>query len=440
MTKSKKWSTKLSADHLIHRLSQHVKTWPDQTTKTPNKISLHDCVLSGLAVFSLKFPSLLTFDQQRLTPHHQQNLKNLFHVNHIPCDTTMRERLDSVDSRQFQPLFRELLNLAQRQKVLEDFVFMDGQYLLACDGTQHFSSKKIHCDQCLQKKHQNGSVTYSHQMVMASLVHPTNRLVIPICPEPITRRDGTKKNDCERNASKRLLQRLKKDHPRLKLTIIEDSLASNAPHIELIEQLRYDYILGVKPDDHQWLFHQFETHHRINTLQIIDPNGTQHYFEFVNDLELNRSSNVITNLLVYREIPMNKNKPSRRFSWVTNKRITIDNVQMIMEGGRARWKIENETINTLKNNDYQFEHNYGHGHQHLATNLALLMVLAFLVDQLQLLGCPAMKQARIKSISYRNLWESLRRKFNEYVVRNWADIWLSIGLAHAHPTLIIDTC
>ncbi len=58
-----------------------------------------------------------------------------------------------------------------------------------------------------------------------------------------------------------------------------------------------------------------------------------------------------------------------------------------MRGGRARWRIENKTFNTLKNQGYHFEHNYGHGDQNLATVLVLLMFLAFTVDQIRQQCC-----------------------------------------------------
>jgi len=71
----------------------------------------------------------------------------------------------------------------------------------------------------------------------------------------------------------------------------------------------------------------------------------------------------------------------QHFSWVTDLRVSTRNVYKLMRGGRARWKIENETFNTLKNQGYNFEHNYGHGEQHLSVVFAMLMMLAFLVDQ-----------------------------------------------------------
>ena len=121
-------------------------------------------------------------------------------------------------------------------------------------GQVFFSSHEVHCEQCCEKHHRDGKTTYYHQMLGAALVHPDIKAVIPIAPEPILKQDGKKKNDCERNASKRLLSDIRREHPHLKLTIIEDALASNAPHIRHIKSLGMNYILGVKPKDHKFLF------------------------------------------------------------------------------------------------------------------------------------------------------------------------------------------
>ena len=88
-----------------------------------------------------------------------------------------------------------------------------GDYLLSLDGTGYFSSKKIHCAQCAEKHHHDGTITYYHQMLGAVLVHPDHKEVFPLAPEPILKQDGAKKNDCERNAAKRLLEDLRRVHP-----------------------------------------------------------------------------------------------------------------------------------------------------------------------------------------------------------------------------------
>ena len=97
----------------------------------------------------------------------------------------------------------------QRGKALERFTWM-GHYLLSVDGTGYFPSPSVHCDQCCRKNHRDGSLTCHHQMLGAALVHPRLKQVIPLPPEPIMQADGSKKNDCERNAAKWLLPRIRR--------------------------------------------------------------------------------------------------------------------------------------------------------------------------------------------------------------------------------------
>src|SRR5262249_36774479 len=129
-----------------------------------------------------------------------------------------------------------------------------GAYLLLMDGTQYFNSDTIHCEGCLKKVHRDGSVSYSHQMLSAVLAHPDFKGMIPFAPEPIGNHDGQTKNDCERNAAARLLRRIHAEHPRLPLIVVEDGLASNAPHIRDLQALGMHFILGAKPGDHEFLY------------------------------------------------------------------------------------------------------------------------------------------------------------------------------------------
>jgi hypothetical protein len=92
----------------------------------------------------------------------------------------------------------------------------------------------------------------------AAIIHPDVREVIPLMPEPIVKQDGTAKNDCERNAAKRFLVTLRQDRPHLQFIVTEDSLSSNAPHIEALHAHDLHYILGVKEGDHAYLFQQVQ--------------------------------------------------------------------------------------------------------------------------------------------------------------------------------------
>jgi hypothetical protein len=103
--------------------------------------------------------------------------------------------------------------------------------------------------------------------------------------------------------------------------------------------------------------------------------------------------------------------------------ITKDNVFKIMRGGRARWHIENETFNTLKNQGYQFEHNFGHGYRYLSTIFAMLMMLAFLIDQAQALCCQSFKQALVKKKRKIRLWEFLRNACQFFLWDSWEALY-----------------
>ncbi len=392
--------------------------------------TLTDSLMSGFAMFSLKDPSLLAFDERRDTGPH--NLLTIYGMNSIPCDTSMREILDGVDPDDLRPLFKDAFRKLQRGKVLEKMVFMDDCYLLNLDGTGYFSSNTIHSKACMEKvSKKTGKVTYYLQTVGAVLVHPDTREVIALCPEIIKKQDGATKMDCERNAIRRLLGKLRQDHPHLKLIVNEDALGSNAPHIQDLEDHDLHYILGVKEGDHKFLFQYVDeavARGNVTELSITCPEDRHltHNFRIVYDAPLNKSNQDKKVTFVEYWEENTRTGKTRRFSWITDLHITGENVYQFMRGARARWKIENETFNTLKNQGYHFGHNFGLGKQHLSEVFVLLMMLAFLVDQIQQLCCPLFRAAWIKLKSKRSLWEKVRSKFNEFYIETMEDLYRAL--------------
>ena len=242
----------LSAPGLLSGIRTTFKDVPDHRSGQL-KIKLADTLMSGLAVFGLKFPSLLQFDQDKNEETTRHNLKTLYGIDQAPCDTQMREILDPVDPMHIKPAFKKIISKIQTGGKLEEYQYIDGYHLISVDGTGHLSSNKIHCDQCCEKHRKNGDVTYYHQLVAAVIVHPDKKTVIPFAPEPINKQDGNKKNDCERNASKRLLEHIREENPKLKIIVVEDALAANGPHIKFLKSLKIKFIISVKPGDHKYL-------------------------------------------------------------------------------------------------------------------------------------------------------------------------------------------
>ncbi|MCK4963233.1 MAG: hypothetical protein KAS19_12135, partial [Anaerolineales bacterium] len=353
----------LSADGLFALIHAEFEQVSDQRAENA-KIPLVDALMSGFAMFSLKDPSLLAFEERSRT---DDNLNSIYRIKNVPSDTQMRSILDDVEPVRIRPVFKRVHRELERSGKLHEFVFLEGSYLASLDGTGYFSSKKIHCSSCLQKVNKKtGEVTYSHQLMGGVIIHPKRREVIPLMPEPIMKQDGETKNDCERNAAKRFLARLKQDYPKLTFTITEDALSPNAPHIRELNKHGYHYILGVKEGDHEYLFEQVAlARQEERTTEFEHREGDiVHRFSFVNQMPLNKSNpDILVNFLEYWEVGKDK---TQHFSWVTDFTITKQNAFPIMRGGRARWKVENETYNTLKNHGYHFEHNFGHGKKNLS--------------------------------------------------------------------------
>ena len=163
---------------LTQRVRQRFEILPEQR-RCPS-FPLADTLMAGLALFSLKDASLLAFCGRAL----DHNLRSVFGLQSIPSDTQMREILDDVHPDQLRPVFKDVFRQLQRGKVLEDYAFLDGCYLVALDGVEYFCSKKIHCDHCMTRTHKDDTVSYYHQMLGAVLVHPDFSEVIPLAPMP----------------------------------------------------------------------------------------------------------------------------------------------------------------------------------------------------------------------------------------------------------------
>jgi hypothetical protein len=430
----------LSADSLVTLLRNRFEKLKDPRSGEPSA-SVADALMSAFAMFSLKDPSLLAFDKRR----DDKNLQALYKIKRVPSDTQMRIILDPLPTEEIRPAFGDVFRALQRGKVLESYCYLDEGYLLALDGTGYFSSEKVHCPNCMEKHHEDGSVTYYHQTLGAAIIHPDKSVVLPMMPEPILKQDGEAKNDCERNAARRYLEKFRVDHPTLQVIVVEDALSSNAPHVRDLQKYGMHFILGVKEGDHAYLFEEVrrreEQDPRVEWVIHTSETRLRHVFTIVPDVPLNESNaDVLVTFLRYIEYN-DADHTERIFTWITDVKVTRANVWHIMRAGRARWKIENEVFNTLKNQGYSYEHNYGHGEENLSVVFALLMMLAFLVDQVLQLCDPLFQGALEKLGSKRLLWERMRSLFYEYRLRSLRELYeaLYYGCDRPRPRIRFDT-
>ncbi|MGB5746258.1 MAG: transposase [Desulfobacterales bacterium] len=415
----------LSFTALKTTLSEHFRQIDDRRQTAKVDYSLHDCLMSGFAMMFFQDPSVLTFQQRLQDGIQKNNLTTIFDVSHIPKDTQMRSVLDAIAASELDSTFADFLHRLQRGKHLANYQLLDGSYLVSIDGSEYFSSEKICCPHCLVTT-SKGNVRYHHQILQSVIVHPDMRQVLPLAPEPISNQDGTKKQDCERNAAKRVVHKIKANYPKLKIIVTADGLYSNQPFIDELKAAKMSFILVAKPADHKVLFEWVNELIALGDggrLEFGDEKGRRHRYQWVNQVPLNGSKDAdLVNFFQYQLVAQT-GKVTYKNSWVTDIDVDENNVVTLVKGGRARWKIENETFNTLKNQGYHIEHNFGHGQQNLSMIFFTLNLLAFYVHQILELTDRLYYTLRYsKFTSRKEYWNQLRCTIRILIFPRWESL------------------
>jgi hypothetical protein len=292
--------------------------------------------------------------------------------------------LDGIDPDTLSGVFNKNLQEVDKWDCLKDYRCLDGGVLIALDGVWYFSSEQIHC----LHKTKDGVTTYYHSALAGTIVRPGNTTVLPVAPEMIHNMDGaedSKKQDCERNAAKRWLSKHADEYTWLSPTLLGDDLFSNYPFCKEVLENGYSFIFTCKETSHPWLSETVENSY-LEESSRREWNGRHHLkytYRWLNGVEIR--DNKQTLLVNYLSLAIwNEERNKRTFynTWITNKTITEDNVALVASCGRARWKIENEHNNVLKNHGYNLKHNFGHGKKHASEMYCLLNLLAFQMHSL----------------------------------------------------------
>ena len=405
---------------MVDKLIQSIKIGFKQVTEHRYKnasIDLEDYLQSAFAMFHLKDPSVHQYRLNYL--EREENLQNIYHVNFLPSDSAMREGIDGINPADIQECYKIPHQQLVEYGIMDEYKVLDRYQVILFDGTQHYCSAKTPCKHCLKKEYRNkkGEVTkttYSHQALAAVMAHPDHKEVFPIACEAIVKQDGSQKNDCELNASKRLIPEVRSMLPvdDYELIGVFDGLYPNGPHIKLLAEHHMRYVIGIQDGYVLVQIAALKTQNALQTRQYSGLKGKKSIVRWTNSLVLNgQHQEISTNYFEYEEFDAN-GKRIYFNSWITDIPIDQDNIKELVKIGRSRWKIENETFNTLKNQGYNLEHSYGHGEQFLATNFMILTFLAFLVDQIAQKLDEAFKKAWNYCKTKKKLWERIRQVFD----------------------------
>jgi hypothetical protein len=422
----------LSFSSLRKMLSNCFNKIPDYRQVSKIDYSVHDALMSGFACMIFQDPSLLQFQKRLEKKHHKSNLQTLFEIMKIPEATQLRSIINSVEAAYLSFFFDEYFCKLQRGKHLLQYQLFPGLYLLPMDATDYFSSHSISCKKCLRTKPsmkegeepcKEESMRFSHKTLQVAIMHPDMKQVLPLMPEEIYNTDGATKQDCEMNAAKRLLPKLRKAHPQLGIIMTGDDLFSRQPINKDTLAARMHYIYVAKPSSHKYLMEWLAAYPELYKIEIGDPKkDVRHVYEWMNTVPLHGGEDSVkVNYFSYRMF--SKNKKGKEVvgyqnSWITDIEVTEDNFQTLVKGGRCKWKIENECFNTLKNQGYCIDHSYGHG-ENLSFNFYLLTLIAFAFHQVFELTDKLYQSCRQHFGSKRHMWENLRANLRTFIFIDW---------------------
>lgn len=371
-------------DQLVNSFKGAIQCFPDKRIGKNWTYSMEDAALGAFSVFFTQCPSFLAYQRGMQEAEGKSNAQTLFGIKEIPTDNHIRSLLDPVSPEIMYPVFDTAFNLLNKKGHIDKFRAIKGDLIIILDATWYFSSKKIHCDSCLTKKHRDGTITYYHSAITPVIAKPGCNKVIPLPPEFILPQDGHTKQDCENMAAKRWIRKYANKYSRLGVTILGDDLYSRQPICKILLIKGFNFILVCKEESHKYLYEwvalleEGVDRHTFNFKRWNGKIWEVYTYRYANDVPLRDIDDALRVNWIELKISTEEGKLIYKNAFITNHTIKENNAKNIVLCGRTRWKIENENNNTLKTKGYYLEHNYGHGKKNLSFLLATFIILAFL--------------------------------------------------------------
>jgi len=340
------------------------------------KYTVKDALLSAFSAFFMQCESFLAHQRQMQTRRGRDNAQSLFEVEQIPTDNQIRNILDEIAASILFPIFNWVYHSLQARGYLKSDQCLGGHLLVAREGSEYFSSQKLHCPHCSHRTHRNGQVSYFHRAIFPVIVAPGHENVIALAPEFITPQDGHEKQDSEPAAAKRWLKAYAPEFQDIDVTLLGDDLYSRQPMCELALQQGFNFIFtclrASHPTLYDWLDY-LEANGEVQTLETQRWNGRYqeiYRYRYVNQIPLrDPQPALLVNWCEFTLTKASNGSVIYQNAFITRHQIQANNVAEVVASGRARWKVENENNNVLKTKGYHLEHNFGHGQKHLSSIL-----------------------------------------------------------------------
>ena len=422
-------------DRFLTALRRYGQTLPDVRRGKNTSYAMTDFSLAAFASFFMQSPSFLAHQRYLETAHGRSNCQTLFGMSKIPGDGQVRAMLDPVDPAHFFPMFGDIAAELARSGGLNELRCLNGQLLIALDGTEYHRSQEIGCPNCSHRKRGKDQAEYFHTMLAATIVAPGHDRAVPLEPEFIVPQDGHDKQDCESRAARRWLAAYGAKYARLKAVCLGDDLFSRQPVCEAVLAQGLHFLFVCKPDSHPAI-EEFRSGITLDTLterRGLGKKWTAYRYQWLCGVPLRGDAKAMDVNWLSVEIADAKGKVTYRNSFVTDMAVGRDNVAAMAAAGRARWKIENEAFNTLKTKGYNLEHNFGHGKKHLASVLATLNLLAFACHTVLDLTAKKWKAARREVVTRQGFFNTLLALTAYVVFPSWDHLLETMAFARPPP-------
>jgi len=399
---------------------------PEHRRGQNTRYSLTEAGMSAFAVFYMQSPSFLAHQRDMQRQRGQHNAQSLFGVEKIPSDSQLRNLLDPLDPAGLRSPFWEIYERLEAGGHLADYTGVAGTRLISLDGTQYFNSQKLHCPNC-RTTVRDEQPYYSHAVMLAVVCAPDQEHVVCLEPEFITPQDGHEKQDCEQQATKRWVKRNAERFAPGTVTILADDLHCHYPLCTLLQQHHMHYILTCKPASHAALYEELLLLEQVAgaiTTQVVEkwrgPHRERWVYRWAEQLPIRGDlDTIMVNWCELTIFAVETDEQLYHCAWATDHPVNAQTVPEIVASGRSRWKVENEGFNVLKNRGYHFEHNYGHGQQHLSSVLLTLLLLAFLCHSALGLGCATYQAVRRELGARRTFFNDLRTLTRYFYFPSW---------------------
>ena len=417
----------LILERLLTGLKHVCAAFPDKR-KDAGVYTMSDIGLSAFSLFFMQSESFLSYQRALEEGRKTSNCRTLFGMAKIPTDNHIRSMLDPVHPSHLQGAFDQVIKTLGDHNGMAEFKRLGGRTLIALDGTEYFCSQKLGCPHCLTRKRANGKVESYHSMLAATIVAPVHNMALPLMPEFIARQAGAETQDCERNAAKRWLATQGERMKALRPVYLGDDLFACQPICAAVLASGGDFLFTAKAESHKVLY-EFMSGATLDQLSVVGKEGARkltYRYRWFTGAPLRDGKDAIAVNWIGVTIADAKGKITYDGAFATSLDVSRETVAEIAACARARWKIENESFNILKNNGYHLEHNFGHGKENLAMIFAAMNLLAFafhtVCDCLEDLWTQARKAKRAR----KRFFEHIRTITAYLVFPDWQTLMITL--------------